>query len=108
MKRKLKTKRSHNKLAKNSIQACLFPSCAPPKKGNRKSFFFVPQMCKTKKKCKKPYKTIYVNFLFIKQKEGINVLQNGGGKIPNNFQSHRKNLAPQTPTQSQAVRWVLF
>jgi len=38
--------------------------------------YWLPQMCKKKEK----YETIYVNFLFIKQKEGINVLQNGGGK----------------------------
>lgn len=51
---------------------------------------------KRQKKKRNTYKTIYVNFLFIKQKEGIEqrVAKRRSNEIPNNFQSHRKNLAP--------------
>lgn len=97
MKRKLKTKRSHNKLAKNSIQACLFPSCAPPKKGNRKSLFFLPQMCKTKKNVRNRTKQFMSTFFLSNKKKESTCCKTVGGKFQTIFKATAKILHHRLP-----------
>jgi len=106
---KRKPKDPTNKLAKNSIQPRLFPSCArPTKKGNRKHFFFGILATSNVQKEREVRNNLCQLSFYQTKRRNQRVAKRWGEKIPNNFQSHRKNLAPQTPTQSQAVRWVLY
>jgi len=67
--------------------------------------YWLPQMCKKKEK----YETIYVNFLFIKQKEGINVLQNGGGKNSKQFSKPpQKSCTTDSHTKSGSQVGFIF